>query len=344
MKYFWLLFTGLLLSLPAWAKIEYSVTVPVDVEAQNSVEAKDMAMLEAQRKAFLQTAGQLTNEENVQKLNELTDDAIAYFVQSVGVSDEKAGGTKYIANLTVQIKEDLLKDYLAENEMIQSDNIELIVVPVFQDRPDGYPLLWEENNEWLRYWRNKGQIKFGTMNMRALNDNYRNIDGLNAQGAMYMEPDVYTRIAEMSGSEDVYVVYAEKLPNNDLKVVIKAEKSKAEDSFTVSAGTDTDLFEEAIKKSVMFISNMQREVKNAGDVMAVNNINAVYAYQDMKDWLTKSKAIADLPQVEGIDTKSFGGGKVNFSIRYTGALDDLWTALQEIGFSHEMAGNYFIIR
>ena len=344
MKYFWLLFTGLLLSFPAWAKIEYSVTVPVDVEAQNSVEAKDMAMLEAQRKAFLQTAGQLTSEENVQKLNELTDDAIAYFVQSVGVADEKAGGTKYIANLTVQIKEDLLKDYLAENEMIQSDNIELIVVPVFQDRPDGYPLLWEENNEWLRYWRNKGQIKFGTMNMRALNDNYRNIDGLNAQGAMYMESDVYTRIAEMSGSEDVYVVYAEKLPNNDLKVIIKAEKSKAEDSFTVSAGTDTDLFEEAIKKSVMFISNMQREAKNVGDVMAVNNVNAVYAYQDMKDWLAKSKAIADLPQVEGIDTKSFGGGKVNFSIRYTGTLDDLWTALQEIGFSHEMAGNYFIIR
>ncbi|MBO6281076.1 MAG: hypothetical protein J6N49_00945 [Alphaproteobacteria bacterium] len=344
MRYFWLFFAGLLISMPAWAKIEYSATVPVDVDAENSVVAKEHAMLEAQRKAFLQIAGQLTSEENVQKLNELTDDAIAYFVQSVGVADEKAGGTKYIANLTVQVKEDLLKDYLAENEMIQSDSIDLVVVPVLQDRPDGYPLLWEENNDWLHSWRSKGQIKFGTMGMRALNDNYRNIDGLNAQGALYMEADVYTKIAEMSGSENVYVIYAEKQQNGDLKVTIKSVKTKAEDSFTVAAGADIDLYEEAIKKSVMFISNMQREAKNADDVAAVNNINAVYAYQDMKDWLNKSKSISDLPQVEGIDTKSFGGGKVNFTIRYTGNLDDLWTALQEIGLSHEVAGNYFIIR
>lgn len=344
MKYFWLICAGLLINMPAWAKIEYSATVPVDIDAENSVIAKENAMLEAQRKAFLQIAGQLTDEENVQKLSELTDDAIAYFVQSIGVADEKAGGTKYIANLTVQIKENLLKDYLAENEMLQSEGVEFAVIPVFQDRPDGYPLLWEENNEWLRSWRSKGKIMFGTMSLRALNDNYRNIEELNAQTALYMESDLYTRIAEMCGSEDIYVVYAEKQQNGDLKVMVKAEKTKAEDSFTVSAATDSDLYEEAIKKSVMFISNMQREAKNADDVVAINNINAVYAYQDMKDWLSKSKTISDLPQVEGIDTKSFGGGKVNFSIRYTGTLDDLWTALQEIGFSHETAGNYFIIR
>jgi IS1 family transposase len=51
-----------------------------------------------------------------------------------------------------------------------------------------------------------------------------------------------------------------------------------------------------------------------------------------------------LPMVEGIDTKSFGGGKVNFGIRYTGKLDNLWQALQELGLSHEATDNYFIIR
>lgn len=94
----------------------------------------------------------------------------------------------------------------------------------------------------------------------------------------------------------------------------------------------------------MFISNMERTVKNADQTVSVNSLNAVYGYQNMKDWLIKSKAISDLEQVEGIETKSFGGGKVNFSIRYTGDIEDLWTALQEIGFSHEASGNYFIIR
>ena len=96
----------------AEAKIDFAVEIPVNVEAENSVAAKDKAMVEAQRQAFLEVAGKLVSAEHVEKLNTLSDDSIQYFIQSVGVEDEKAGGTKYIANLTVQVNEQLLKDYL----------------------------------------------------------------------------------------------------------------------------------------------------------------------------------------------------------------------------------------
>lgn len=345
MKKIFVFFVCLFINCQAFAKTDYAVMIPVDMEAENSVAAKDKAMSEAQRQAFLEVAGKLTSEENVKKLSELSDDKIMRFVQSVSVADEKAGGTKYIANLTVQINEQLLKDYMAENEMIEADTQELMVIPIFKNSPRGYPLLWENDNLWRQSWRSKGLVKFGVMQLRTIGEHFRNIDDLNAESALFMSDSLYRQISNMNGSDRIYVIFAEVMENGDLKVRLKNEKNKGEESFSVYNDGESNIFDKAIEKSVMYISNMEREVKNndnSGPSFGV--INAVYVYQNMKDWLIKSKALSDLEQVEGIDTKSFGGGKVNFAIRYTGSLDDLWAAMQEAGFSHEAEENYFIIR
>ncbi|MBP1531915.1 MAG: hypothetical protein ILA52_00240 [Alphaproteobacteria bacterium] len=345
MKIFYLFAMICFWSFAAQAKIEYTVSVPVDVDADNSVQAKDMAMIEAQRKAFLEVAGKLTAAENVEKLNELSDDAIMYFVRSVGVENEKAGGTKYKADLAVEINEQLLKDYMAENEMITADGKEFTVVPVFRAMPNAEPVLWGEDNVWRQKWVSKGLIKFGVMQIRTIKDsNMWQMPDLNAEKALYMDGDMLSRIMQANGTQNVYVVFAEAMENNDLKITVKNVESGTEDTFTVYSGSEKDVLDKAIEKSVMYISNMEREAKNNENVAAVNSINAVYIYQDMKDWLAKSKTIADLEQVEGVDTLSFGGGKVNFAIRYRGSLDNLWYGLQENGFSHEAVGNYFVIR
>lgn len=346
MKTLYILICCLFISFPALAKMDYAVTIPVDEEARDSVEAKDKAMLGAQREAFLQIAGKLTSEDNLERLSELSDDEILHFVQSVSVSDEKSGGTKYIANLTVQINEQLLKDYMAENEMIKADAQELLVIPVFKDSSDDYPLLWEGNNLWRQNWRAKGLIKFGVMQIKTVGEHFRYIDDLTAQNALYMGENLYNKISEMNGSDRVYVILAEVIENGDLKITVKNEKSKNEESFAVYNDRESNVFDKAIEKSVMYISNMERELKNNGNnsSASVGMVNAVYMYHDMKDWLTKSKMMSELEIVDGIDTKSFGGGKVNFTIRYSGSLDNLWLAMQEAGFSHEASGNYFIIR
>lgn len=344
MKKLYILLILLLLSVPAYAKIDFSTVIPVDVEAENSVAAKDKAMLEAQRQAFLEISGKLTSAENVEKLKNLSDDSIQYFIRSVEVNNEKAGGTKYIADLTVQINEQLLKDYLAENEMIKLEAEELLIIPVFKPYPNSYNLLWEDDNLWRENWRAKGLIKFGSIQMRTINDQFRIIDELNAQNALYMPNSIYEQIVKLNGSDKIYVVYAETLENNDLKITLKNENNKTEDSFTVYNDGSGNLFDKAIEKSVMMVSNMERDSRNNASENTVHILNAVYLYQDMKDWLTKSKIITDQEMVEGVDTKSFGGGKVNFSIRYIGKLQDLWNALQDNGLSHEAEDNYYIIR
>lgn len=343
-KFGFLFFICMMFAFGAEAKLQFSAPIDVDITAEDAVQAKEQAMRQAQREAFLEIAGKLTDAENVAKLNELTDDEIVHFVQSVGVDNEKIGGNKYVATLTVQLDESLMRDYMAENGMIEIETTELLVIPVFKPENSYVPLLWEGNNVWRQNWLSKGLIKFGSMQMHTIGEHFRQLDRLNADTALYMDTVVYDALSQMNGSDKIYVAYAETMLNGDLKITIKDEKNKAEDSFTILNDNSDNIFDKAIEKSVMFISNMERRAGYQSNRATSNTLNAVYMYADMKDWLSKSAMLSALPMVEGVDTKSFGGGKVNFSLRYLGTLDELWTAMQEQGLSHEAADNYYIIR
>lgn len=335
---------AMLLAFPALAKVSFEAQIPVEVEAENSVKAKDKAMQEAQRQGFLDVANQLTSAENVESLKSLSDDEILHFVQSVSVADEKAGGTKYKAVLTVQINEPLLKDYLAENGMIEAETINLLVIPVYKTAPRTAPLLWENANAWRMNWRSKGLIKFGTMEVQTADARFEDLENLTAENALYMDSSLYNEISNRFGSDRVYVIYAESLENGDLKVTVKNEKNKSENSFSVYNDGEENIFDKAVEKSVMFISNMEREAENEKGTEAGGIMNAVYEYGNMKEWLTKSAAITALPQVDSIDTKSLGGGKVSFSINYNGSQDDLLNSFQELGLSYEANDNFYILR
>ena len=337
-----LLFLGL--STAVFAKSDYTAQIEVDVDAKDSVEAKDKAMIEAQRKGFSEVASGLTDEENVKLLNQLSDDEIAKFVQSVSVSNEKSGGTKYKALLTVEINEELLKEYMAENDMIDVKASELLVIPVYRSEYGGRVELWENSNDWRRSWLSKGLIKFGVLQVRTIDSHFEQINELNGENALYMSSILYEEIANLNGSDGIYVVFAEVLPNKDLKITVKNERAKTEDSFTVLYNENENTFDKAIEKSVMFISNMERMAKKQNGVNDTGVVSAVYAYQDMKDWIDKSNTLKTLENVKMIDTKSMGGGKVNFDLHYTGSLDDLFESLSELGLSHENMGNYIIIR
>ncbi len=337
-----LLFLGL--STAVFAKSDYTAQIEVDVDAKDSVEAKDKAMIEAQRKGFSEVASGLTDEENVKLLNQLSDDEIAKFVQSVSVSNEKSGGTKYKALLTVEINEELLKEYMAENDMIDVKASELLVIPVYRSEYGGRVELWENSNDWRRSWLSKGLIKFGVLQVRTIDSHFEQINELNGENALYMSSILYEEIANLNGSDGIYVVFAEVLPNKHLKITVKNERAKTEDSFTVLYNENENTFDKAIEKSVMFISNMERMAKKQNGVNDTGVVSAVYAYQDMKDWIDKSNTLKTLENVKMIDTKSMGGGKVNFDLHYTGSLDDLFESLSELGLSHENMGNYIIIR
>ena len=110
----------------AFAEVSFEAGVSVEKEAENSAVAKDEAMKDAYRQAFLNVAERLTTKENVEKLNELKDEQLIHFIQETDVVAEKSSGNSYRADLNIKINGELLKAYMLENEMIDPGDGELI--------------------------------------------------------------------------------------------------------------------------------------------------------------------------------------------------------------------------
>ena len=335
---------SLIITTQVQAKGNFKTDIPVNIEAENSVIAKNKGISNAQRQAFFKAAAQLTNIENVEKLKELSDNEILHFINSVSVKEEKAGGNKYIALLNIEINSDLLRDYLIENEMIKIEQNDILVIPVYRDTILNSNVLWEKDNIWRNAWLSKGLIKFGNINIRTISNMYQDFNLVEASTSMNMPEDTFQQLSNIAKSDNVYVILAEKDINNDLKITFKDIKNNNENSFSVYNNNNDSIMDDAIEKTVQYISNTEKENHSNKQITPVGKIDVLYTYLDMKDWLEKNKAIQELPTVKSVETTALGGGKVAFTINFDGSIDHLWTSLLELGLSHEQVDNYYIIR
>lgn len=335
---------SLIITTQVQAKGNFKTDIPVNIEAENSVIAKNKGILDAQKQAFFKAASELTSIENVEKLKDLSNNEILHFINSVSVKEEKAGGNKYIALLNIEINSDLLKDYLIENEMIKVEQNDILIIPIYKDTLSSSYLLWEKENIWRNAWLSKGLIKFGNINLRTISNMYQDFNLIDANTSMNMNENTFQQLSNIAKSNNIYVLLAEKDINNDAKITLKDIKNDNEFSFSVHNNEDDSLMDNTIEKTVLYISNKEKENYNNQQVSPIGKIDAVYTYLNMKDWLMKNKAIEEIPFVKSVDITAIGGGKVAFSINFDGNIENLWANLLELGLSHEQIDNYYIIR
>ncbi|MGE4352259.1 MAG: hypothetical protein AB7E52_08745, partial [Bdellovibrionales bacterium] len=89
----------------------YKVTdVLVDVTSGNASLARDLAIVQAQKQAFVQLMDRL----GVRAPVNLGSDDVGAFVQSFEVQKEHASGVRYLATFSVQFKPDVVRNYLSQ--------------------------------------------------------------------------------------------------------------------------------------------------------------------------------------------------------------------------------------
>jgi len=90
-------------AVTAWAAEPYVISgVSVDVTADNSATARDQAMVEAQRKAFMNLATQLVPGKPIPNVSDKT---IGDMVSDFHVEQEKFGGNRYVGTFTFRFRQ-----------------------------------------------------------------------------------------------------------------------------------------------------------------------------------------------------------------------------------------------
>ena len=341
MKFFYTFILTMFLSFNVLADVSFEVGVSVNEQASSSVEAKDIAMKKAHREAFIKVGSRLTSAENVKQLNELSDDQILHFIREVEIVSEKSFSTSYMADLNITINESLLKQYMAENNLIADNRPQskVLIIPIFSDTDYDDKVLFEDGNVWRNMWLEKGQIKSGTFDFEVIKDTPENKSKRISESADRLDKNLYEELRIANGIENIFVVSTIRADSDTLVLTIKSYPKQAQKSLVV---TGENVFDRAIEQTILYITAfMQNKVmtqtSSNGKLDIVGNFG-------LKDWLDVEKRLNKVLSVKKVDIKSFSIKRTIFTIDYAGNFDDLITALAQNGLYLQNTDGYYVLK
>lgn len=343
MKFFILLFTFLLLCSPVKADVSFDAKIKAEAEAENAALAKEAAMTKANREAFLQVAGRLTAQANVEELNKLTDEQLLHFIQEVSVMSEVSSPKAYKADLSIRINGALLKQYMQENDMLEvvSAPQKILVVPIFSDMEYPDKVLWEDGNVWREAWLEKGLIKSGQFDFEVLADTVPNKNALPHAPETVLSVEVYNNLAKINGIKNIYTVQAVRAGRNNLALIVREYPSEVEKRLMIT-DADGKTLDKAIAEAVNVIT-MQMQQQQVAESYKQGQIAATFYYDRLKNWLDMEKKLKSVPQIKVVKTDAIVNGQVKLKLEFSGSESALLNSLENAGiYLQSNNGNYIL--
>lgn len=177
--------------------------IQIDISADNVTVAREKALLEAQRQAYVQVMQRLTAPADWSRLPKLSDPDLQDMVLDVGIDQEKRSNVRYLATLSVRFKVDQVRKALRSAGIPYAEwrGRPVVVVAVWQS--DAGPLLFEANNLWRDAW--KSGAAQGVVPLAALTQPDPSLDAKTLASA---SPDALSALAQRFAPQDVILAVA----------------------------------------------------------------------------------------------------------------------------------------
>ncbi|MBE6450538.1 MAG: hypothetical protein E7016_01070 [Alphaproteobacteria bacterium] len=340
MKLLYVFVLAMLFCFNVQADVGFEAGVNVEAQAQNSAQAKQDALKKAYREAFLKVCNRLTSAKNVDDINRLTDSQLLHFIQEVEVVAEKTTSNSYMADLNIKINANLLKQYLAENNMLGSDEVseKILIIPTYSDTDFNDKVLFEDGNVWRSSWLDKGQIVSGQFNFEIIKNNPQNVSALNSQAPDSIDTNVYNKLKFNNVVDNIFIVNAIRAGAKTLVIGLKTYPKSYHKSFVIN---DDNAFDKAIEQTVAHITNfMQNKISsvndNSGDIVVTADVN-------LKGWLEIEKKLNHIAQIKATGIKSAKVGKIGFWVKYSGSISELIENMAQNGLYLQINDNQYTL-
>ena len=322
----------------------YTIEIKVDVTDQNASIAREKAMSSASRAAIVAIAKRISTPEGAAKIGEMTDAQLINFVKETSVLNERTSDVRYMADLKILVNEELLKQYMMERNIPLSDQkiaTSVLIIPIFREFTDDAPLLWESTNPWKQAWENH-RIP-SSINFVTIANSAGFMSTIDAEQAAATNLNSLEKLAEMSGSNDVYVLDASYNGIEGLKIMatsLSGERFAIDVAGTKSSGSD--LFNQAVEECHRQIEQKVFTSKNT-IATAEEELTILYPFSSLNQWIATEQKIKSLNIINKIDIQAMAPGKAQFKIFYTGSLNNLKQLLASQGYQLKDNNNYMIL-
>lgn len=331
-------FFSVFLAFNAVALPLFETDVSVDITAANVAEAKKLAMIKAVRDGLNNVVLSISTQTSVDELNKLNDNQIQHFISEVMVLMEKSSDVRYIADLRVSVNEDVLRAYLAENNLplVVGEEQNVLVVPLLE-KEDGVLDLWSAENNWREAFLNRKNLKKGNLSISPIQKNLGNISVVETNRIFDMNENEYSEMASFNNVEDIYVL---KYSLKDGKVYVKSFPKGELSEILIE---ETPMVEMVDKVLPFFKDTKKVSYKEESNVVTEEYFSVVYNYPKLSKWMELKQLLENIPQVQDVKVVSMAKGKVHFNFKYVGIVEKLQTTLGLKGYNLNKDGDLYVI-
>ncbi len=313
---------------PADSKMFSAGGIKVDVTAETAAKAREQALQDGQKRALMVVMERITPDYVVEQLTELVPDDIINMVRDMSVSNEKTSSVRYMATLDVSFNADAVRDLLRQNGLpyVRTSGKQLLILPVYKRSPAASPILWDEDNPWLRAWSNRTVESYMiplTVPAGDLADN----NLLNVEQVVQGDLKAAENLAKRYEAEGILVV---RMTRNgavftvDAMAMDEATASEIKNfSFTLPLKKNTAAtYANAVKKVVNHLENVWKRDQMV-QFNEVTPLVAMVPVSTVKQWTVIQKRLDRIPLISSYNLQAARAGVLQLTIFFAENLDRL---------------------
>lgn len=326
--------------------------VEVDVTDSSAATAKEKALIEVQKKAFVGLAEKLGDAEAADQLARLDDKRIIPLLKSLSIEEEKISPGRYQGRFTVRFLPEKIKPIFASVgiQLPQSQGPAMLVVPVWQNE-QGQTSLWDDN-VWRKAWQNLNAQQAQIPLIIPLGDQ-DDSSTLSAQDAVNSDPIKLEALRRRYDVKTLLVAFAEPAPDGGIHahMVGSSPLGKITIDKIYKADTGT-LNDSAIMAAQRFHTLMIEKFRNDQAKIAAKSANpnapqsiaVAIPFTSPTQWNGLRARILSTPGVMGVDVTSLDAEGASARLVYSGDLQDMQSSFQASGLEMLRTAGTWIIQ
>ncbi len=332
----------------------YTVSnVPVDVTAENAVNARKQAHQEGQQASFDRLLRRLVPEEDHQRLPAVAELPIERYVQNFQIANERLSNTRYLAQMTVSFDPEAVRELLRSTRLPFSDQVSapLVVLPLYDD-PAGAKL-WPEGNPWWAAWTKELDPETGLRMIMPLGD-LEDASAVTIDQARAGDAIALRRLANRYGAKDVIVVSASPVsdPNGGGPVSINlgalrvGQTERDGQAFTLQ-GVPGEPLDNILRTAVQQLQSNLNEQWKRSHILRLDTGGFMFVdvpIRGLNEWVEINRDLENLAEISQIEIASFARDRVRIQIYYVGNEQGFEQAIRRRGLSLLREGEQWLLQ
>ncbi len=303
--------------------------VPVEATAENAAAARTPAIASGEKRAAQIMMRRLTQSADYGRLPALSDTELQTLVRGIEINDERIGGNRYTAKVTVNFNANALRSLLrnAGIPFTEATAKPILVVPVLDI--DGRRLMWEDANPWREAWAqraNDGALQPITV---ALGD-AQDAQTIDATSAASVDEAKLRALANRYQMSDIAVAAAQikRNPSNWVMQVTVTRLGGGDATMVLSYNGQGDNYQAVMDEAARDIAGrLEDRWKQAAAMPAATagaapgdrqKLAATVPLTALGDWLIVRDRLARVSGLNRVDVHSLTKTDAQLVLTYTG--------------------------